>query len=354
MNRLRIALLGLAVAALLWSLGAGVPAGRPTSASAQGAITCPNGQLVLASQGCYGMQQPGGCPGYGVTYSYGNQCPTVCPNGQIVAQGQPCPGGQYSSQLYPCPGTAVTVTYGSPCPPTSGTTYTCPGTSITLPVGTPCPGQAGNGGLYTCPGSSVLVPYGTPCNGACPASCTGACPTTPFATSLQGCTPPNSTAPTPPPSPPAPSLLVSAASTYSTTASYSSGWNIVAAPTGTFLPGMTGWLYTFQPGDPSYEVVQPGAPLRPGAGYWAYAPAAGTNTLAPSGPTSVTIQIPPRQYAMIGNPGNTVATVSGADVVLIYNSTSGAYTPTTQLLPGQGGWAGSVNGGQITITNAPA
>jgi hypothetical protein len=55
---------------------------------------------------------------------------------------------------------------------------------------------------------------------------------------------------------------------------------------------------------------------------------------------------------MIGNPGNTVATVSGADVVLVYNPANSQYTQTTQLLPGQGGWAGSVRGGPVTITNA--
>jgi len=57
---------------------------------------------------------------------------------------------------------------------------------------------------------------------------------------------------------------------------------------------------------------------------------------------------------MIGNPGNTVANVDGADVVLIYTPSTASYTQATTLAPGQGGWAGSFNGALVTITNAPS
>jgi hypothetical protein len=52
---------------------------------------------------------------------------------------------------------------------------------------------------------------------------------------------------------------------------------------------------------------------------------------------------------MIGNPGNTTATVTGADVVYIYDGSQ--YRTVTSLTPGQGGWAISVAGGVATITN---
>jgi hypothetical protein len=55
---------------------------------------------------------------------------------------------------------------------------------------------------------------------------------------------------------------------------------------------------------------------------------------------------------MIGNPGSTTASVTGADSIMTYNATTSQYASTTSLTPGQGAWAISYNGGTATITNA--
>jgi hypothetical protein len=52
---------------------------------------------------------------------------------------------------------------------------------------------------------------------------------------------------------------------------------------------------------------------------------------------------------MIGNPYPTTATVHGADVVYTYSPGSG-YSATTSLTAGQGAWAYSAAGGEVTIT----
>jgi hypothetical protein len=191
-----------------------------------------------------------------------------------------------------------------------------------------------------------MLPVGVPCPGIC---FTGQ----PSAAG-QICQAPGSTAPTAPPAPPSPSLLVPAQSPDSISVAYAAGWNIVAAPGSSTPPGLSSWLHTFQAGDVSYEMVPAGSPLKPGVGYWAFAPSPTTGTLTPAPQTSITVQVPARQYVMIENPGNTVATVSGADVMLTYNPSTGSYTPATQLAAGQGGWAGSAGGAQVTITTAPA
>jgi hypothetical protein len=148
--------------------------------------------------------------------------------------------------------------------------------------------------------------------------------------------------------------LVPAATTYTTTASYPAGWNIISGPDGSTLPGFSGTLYTLQAGNNVYQPVPSGTALKPGAGYWAYFYGPFSAALPTSAPTTVTVQVPAQQYVMVGNPGNTVATVAGADVVLVWNASTGGYTQTSQLQPGQGGWAGSIRGAQITITNAPS
>ena len=51
------------------------------------------------------------------------------------------------------------------------------------------------------------------------------------------------------------------------------------------------------------------------------------------------LQVPAGQFVLIGNSGDTMATVSGADSVLVYNSSTGSYIESTQLAAGQGAWA---------------
>jgi len=133
--------------------------------------------------------------------------------------------------------------------------------------------------------------------------------------------------------------------------SYSSGWNIVAGPTGTVLSGNNGPLYTFLEGDTDYETISVGIALTQPNGYWAYFSGGATNGSIPTGgPQTLTVNLPAGQWVMIGNPGNTAAAVTGADVVYTY-STVGGYQAATTLAPGQGGWAISMNGGTASIAN---
>ena len=118
------------------------------------------------------------------------------------------------------------------------------------------------------------------------------------------------------------------------------------------LPGAG--LLTFQAGDTSYETVSAGTPFKAGVGYWAFFPVATPITLASATGSSTTVPLPAGQPVMIGNPGNAPATVTGADQVFIYNSSTSSYAAGAQLQPGQGAWAMSTNGGQATITSAPA
>jgi hypothetical protein len=138
-------------------------------------------------------------------------------------------------------------------------------------------------------------------------------------------------------------------------ATYPSGWNIVSGPAGTTLTGSTGPLYTFAAGAGAYQILPAGTPLQAGVGYWAYFPSGGSANFGTAGvsSTTVTVQLPPGQFVMIGNPGGGTATVSGANaVVLTFNPTSNNYTPTSQLAPGQGAWVASQTGGTITITSS--
>lgn len=136
--------------------------------------------------------------------------------------------------------------------------------------------------------------------------------------------------------------------------SYAAGWNIVAGPTGSTLTGNTGPLYSFRPGDTGYELAASGSPLTAGVGAWAYFAANTTTTIGIGNPGGMTIQLPAGQFVLIGNSGDTTATVSGADTVFVYNPSTGSYNQTTQLAAGQGAWAISMRGGQATLTNFPA
>jgi len=132
---------------------------------------------------------------------------------------------------------------------------------------------------------------------------------------------------------------------------YPSGWNIVAGPPATSFGSASGSLYTLQSGDSSYETTSLGGALKAGDGYWLYS--SGVQATIPSTPgASASVQLPAGQWILVGNPGSTVATVSGADQVLVYNPMSASYTQTTQLQPGQGGWAMSNAGGSATITGS--
>lgn len=124
----------------------------------------------------------------------------------------------------------------------------------------------------------------------------------------------------------------------------------MAGPSGTALSGYIGPLYTYQPGDTDYEVLGADGPLVPPEGYWAYFGGRGYETLPVTGSQTLTLTVPALEWAMIGNPGGTPATVTGADTVYVYAGTAG-YVATSTLSPGQGAWAISTSGGTITIAS---
>lgn len=132
-----------------------------------------------------------------------------------------------------------------------------------------------------------------------------------------------------------------------TTITVQPGWNLLGAPTGTIF-GQVGPLYTWQAGFTQYQQAQnPQA----GNGYWAFFSTPATIQINLVGPQAITKQLPANQFIMVGNPGSSVATVTGADVVYTY-SASGGYQSSNTLQPGQGAWVLSYFGSTVTITTS--
>jgi hypothetical protein len=130
---------------------------------------------------------------------------------------------------------------------------------------------------------------------------------------------------------------------------YPPGWNLVGAPSLTPLTGDP-WLpvYAFGPPRTGY-IAQFGAEALSGQGYWVYFDSTTTLPLAASGPQTATI-LPTGFYEMIGNPGESEVSVSGADALWTYDPVAQTYEPATTLQPGQGAWAWSAGGGTLTLT----
>lgn len=126
---------------------------------------------------------------------------------------------------------------------------------------------------------------------------------------------------------------------------YQPGWNLIAVPAGTTFPGSLGTIYTFQAIDAVYQT--PPNPVT-GIGYWAFFSTPTTASIPLTGPQTTVKALPAGHWIMIGNPGNTPATVMGADIVYAYSAGAG-YQSTTMLQPGQGVWVISVNGGTVTV-----
>jgi hypothetical protein len=116
------------------------------------------------------------------------------------------------------------------------------------------------------------------------------------------------------------------------------------------LAGINAPVYTWQPGDTTYEIGSSSTPLKAGLGYWICPPNAVTVDLSAGSslPTSVTVA--PKQWVLIGDPsGVQAAEVTGAGDVFTYDPSAG-YQQSSTLLPGQGAWAASLLGGTITVT----
>jgi hypothetical protein len=171
----------------------------------------------------------------------------------------------------------------------------------------------------------------------------------PCAYSPSGCygsAPPQVTIGYGPPPPPVTSAV--SPSPVPATVTFQPGWNLIAGAPGQTVSGTTGTLFTFQPGDASYQTLPATASLQSGYGYWAQFPGAGTATLLPPG-SAVTRSIPPGLTALIGNPFARPATVNGVSVLYAYDPVRG-YQTVSVLQPGQGAWAVGT-GAQVVIAS---
>lgn len=140
---------------------------------------------------------------------------------------------------------------------------------------------------------------------------------------------------------------------------YQIGWNMVAGTEGnlpgatnaTVFSGVDGPLYTLQARDADYQVVSASAPLAPGRGYWAHFTKATLELIAQvRNPQPVVLSLPAAQFVMIGDPFSTSAAVNGGDVIDAYDPLAGTYQQTNVLHVGQGAWAYSTRGENITLT----
>jgi hypothetical protein len=128
---------------------------------------------------------------------------------------------------------------------------------------------------------------------------------------------------------------------------YAAGWNLVAGPEGSRLSGASGSIFTLQPGDTDYEVFAADSPLHGGYGYWAFFPSGGSITLT-GGSNTFSVASVPGQFIMVGNPSQSVVTISGADTAYTYTPSAG-YQAATTIPPGQGAW---VMGSQIALAGS--
>jgi len=129
---------------------------------------------------------------------------------------------------------------------------------------------------------------------------------------------------------------------------YHAGWNLAGGSEGTRYAGADGAIYTLQPGDMEYQSFPAGTPAIGGAGYWVYFGAARTVQL-PDGLPFITVELPPGQWVIVGNPsGFRTAPVSGSDALFTFDPGRG-YRAAASLLPGQGALAYSQNGGLLVI-----
>jgi hypothetical protein len=313
----RLTILLAAIGALAFILPSIISA-PPVSAQTgvPGLFTCSDGSQSLS-----------GCSGVGIGFC----------GGSMVSAGQACSGpgvgGCGPGQCFPSPINTCPGGLSLSCSTTSNQ-QNCPNAPANsrVAVGSSC--------IYiTCPNGNQV-----PANVGCPAPTpTQLCPGGQVIPTAQICPPLN----------PVPVSQPVAAAPPGISVTYQAGWNIIAGPSGITVSA-TGPLYTLQAGDTSYETLPPGVALKPGAGYLAYFAASTTVTLPVVPSASVTVQLPPGQFVLIGNGGDTNASVSGADTVLTFNPSSNSFAPALSLAPGQGAWAISNNGGQATITNSPS
>lgn len=303
---------GLALIAALIFGAATVTVSSTASAQSTPVTVCPDGGYVSSGQTCPSSTQGyTDCWAQGTAVIYGEACPAPPPQASTPAYTS-CPDGSY-------------VPPGQACPYNPGYT-SCPNGNYS-PVGQSCPYPYSTGytGYTTCPNGNY-VPSWQSCPSVTSGYCYGPYGSQPYCTSV--------------------------AATVATV-TYPAGWNIVAGPSGTTISGSPAPLFAFPPGASSYQTLPAGSSLQAGSGYWAYFTTSTSTTLAFGGSGTSTVYLAPGQFTLIGNPGDGAATVSGANVVVFtYSPTTGSYQQTNQLAAGQGGWAMSTTGGQVTITSS--
>lgn len=136
-----------------------------------------------------------------------------------------------------------------------------------------------------------------------------------------------------------------------TTASYASGWNLVAGTNGTTFDGAAR-LYAI-PADGSAPVlVDPSEGAVAGQAYWAYFgtndPAPGA-VLQPAPSQALTVPIQTGVWTFIGNPTLEPVVVSGADEVVGFDPAQG-YLPEQTIPPGFGAGVFSYTNNQVTLS----
>jgi PKD repeat protein len=132
---------------------------------------------------------------------------------------------------------------------------------------------------------------------------------------------------------------------------YPAGWNLVAGPAGTPFPQALGVLYTWQPGDSSYESLPTTAGVQAGAGYWAYFPQPASVSLSGTSTDTAVINLSPGEVVLAGNPSATATvTIRGADTAMAYDPPSGRYHNVQTLPPGSAAWVSIGSGGTVTLS----
>jgi len=132
---------------------------------------------------------------------------------------------------------------------------------------------------------------------------------------------------------------------------YPAGWNLVAGPAGTPFPQALSPLYTWQPGDTTYETLRAEAGVQAGAGYWAYFPQPASVSLTGASTDTAIVNLSPGEVVLAGNPSaSATVTVRGADSAMAYDAAFARYRSVQSLPPGAAAWVSVGSGGTVTLS----
>jgi hypothetical protein len=313
---------------------------------------------------------------YGSSSTAGSSACGGSVSGSQTSCNQGCSDGEIEPPNVPCPASAGGATLsGSPA-------YSPPGTQTPAVMPVPiAPGTVASVSASSVPGPALVSGSGTSTTQQCAdgeleppgVACPGASsPTGGSATSNPGATNSAGGAPcpgaqTPPPNVPCspatgtpsagaiPTTLAGAATrppANGVNVKYPAGWNIISAPGGTSVDGTSGPMYGLPAGSASYVTVPSGGFLTAGQGYWAYFGSDTTDVVpeTTAGSLTMSITLPAKTWYLIGNPGTATASVQGVDGLETWNPFTEEWNSESTLRPGQGAFAISYAGGEVTIT----